>query len=272
MARVKVRAPAFQYYPRDFLSDPLVIAMTPEQECAYRRLVDFCWLEGGLPTNLAEIWPLAKARDLDSFAREIWPVVGRKFQRRRDKFHHKRLDRERAHQAKTRKERQLAAAARWGKVPSKRTAIASGLQSSATASSTASSTADHTSEKSTAAARRVARAQLSEGTFGLYCVIAREARQISLERDGSTDLGNVREIFKALCGQRGLVYSGGSIDRALDAVLAAEAAAHTAAPADVGPDWFDECRRIHNGECALSKSRHLQRLQIEAYHAQRGIA
>lgn len=32
-------------------------------------------------------------------------------------------------------------------------------------------------------------------------------------------------------------------------------------------DWFIECKALHNGECELSKSRHDQRKQMDAFRA-----
>ena len=78
MPRLK-KSPAFQWYPRDYMADALVVSMTLEQEGAYRRLMDVCWLEAGLPTTTEELWRLAKAPSRDRFERFIWPTVGRKF-------------------------------------------------------------------------------------------------------------------------------------------------------------------------------------------------
>lgn len=37
-------------------------------------------------------------------------------------------------------------------------------------------------------------------------------------------------------------------------------------------DWFDECRRIHSGDCGLSKMRHDQRKQLDEFKQQRASA
>lgn len=152
MSRARKAAPAYQWYPRDYMADPVVITMTLEQEGAYRRLMDVCWLEHGLPTNLDELWRLAKAPSRDAFTRRIWPVVGRKFQLKKGRFQHKRLDRERAKQAKTRKARQLAAEGRWKKDDSKSNANASGLQCLTSSSASATTTAVERSKQTGAVA------------------------------------------------------------------------------------------------------------------------
>lgn len=220
MARAKTKAPAFQWYPRDFLADALVQSMTLEQEGAYRRLMDVCWLEHGLPDDIDQLWRLAKAPNRERFARVIWPLVGRKFQQRRGKLQHKRLDKERAKQAKTRKVRQLAAQERWEKEQSKCNANASGLQ--CLTSSSASATAVD-KDKSTDAARRPVEkpVEISEGKFSLYTVIAAEARDLSIRQDDDDSISNVSAIFKSLCAQRRLVYDSERAGRAIEAVMAA---------------------------------------------------
>jgi uncharacterized protein YdaU (DUF1376 family) len=47
----KEKSPAFQFYPRDWLSDPNVASMSYEQEGWYIHLVCHCWLEGRIPAD-----------------------------------------------------------------------------------------------------------------------------------------------------------------------------------------------------------------------------
>lgn len=47
----KVKSPAYSMYPRDILSSMRVSLMTLEEEGAYRRAIDFCWLNGSLPND-----------------------------------------------------------------------------------------------------------------------------------------------------------------------------------------------------------------------------
>lgn len=58
--KVKEKSPAYQWYPKDILSDGKVQKMTSAQEGAYRRLLDFCWLEGFLPNDENELLALCK--------------------------------------------------------------------------------------------------------------------------------------------------------------------------------------------------------------------
>lgn len=46
-----MRFPSLQWYPADILSSARVAEMTLEEEGAYRRALDFCWLHGDLPAD-----------------------------------------------------------------------------------------------------------------------------------------------------------------------------------------------------------------------------
>ncbi len=208
------------------MADALVVSMTLEQEGAYRRLMDVCWLERGLPNDLEQLWRLAKAPSRDRFARQIWPLVGRKFQLRKDKLQHRRLDRERAKQAKNRRKKQLAANKRWHPDEYTRNAHASRVQCPSSSSSTTS--ADQ-KIKSTDAARRPVENQAVEnrtgpdpGTFALYAVIAKEARKTSNREDGTDGIANIAAIFKDLCAKRQIAYDGDIAAAAIASVLGAD--------------------------------------------------
>lgn len=133
------KSPAYQWYPKDYMTDPEVIAMTLAQEGAYRRLLDVCWLENGLPTEPAILWRLAKADSEADFVRDLWPIVSRKFQERDGKLHHSRLDGERKKQRKNSRIRKMAAKARWDKMQMH--ADANALQTASLSSSIAIATA-----------------------------------------------------------------------------------------------------------------------------------
>ena len=57
------KAPAFQWYPKDYLSDLNVVVMTLEEEGAYRRLMDYCWLHGSIPDDMAALGAMCKNTD-----------------------------------------------------------------------------------------------------------------------------------------------------------------------------------------------------------------
>jgi len=44
-------SPAYQWYPKDILASSRVGEMTAEEECWYRRALDFCWVNGSLPAD-----------------------------------------------------------------------------------------------------------------------------------------------------------------------------------------------------------------------------
>lgn len=94
------------------------------------------------------------------------------------------------------------------------------------------STPDPQERTSTAAPRRSAPKPVeisnpssrdaTAGTFGLYCTLAREARQQSNNVDHSDDLGNIAEWMKTLCARRAIQYDGEIVIRAIEAVLKAD--------------------------------------------------
>lgn len=111
------KSPSYQWYPKDAISSARIAVMTLEQEGAYRRALDYCWLTGSLPA------------DLDMLARiigkgctpETAAVVRSMFTRDRSNkklLTHDRLDMERSKQ-KAWREKSAAggrrgAATRWG--------------------------------------------------------------------------------------------------------------------------------------------------------------
>lgn len=96
MAREKV--PAFQFYPKDFLSDENVLGMTYTERGIYITLLAVCWLQGSLPppAELPDMLKLAAPR-----FEKLWHGrLSRCFDPNGDgRLHHKRLDEEREKQA-----------------------------------------------------------------------------------------------------------------------------------------------------------------------------
>jgi uncharacterized protein YdaU (DUF1376 family) len=122
----KEKAPAFQFYPKDFLTDGNVAAMTLEQRGAYITLLSICWLEHSLPQDQQSLATMV-GQPLRSF-QKWWPGVERCFQVSGDRLVHGRLDKEREKQ-ETHRRRQSdkgtkGAAKRW---PNDSTGIAAAI-------------------------------------------------------------------------------------------------------------------------------------------------
>lgn len=194
--------------------------MTLEEQAAYRNLLDEATLRGGLVPLDERI--LAKACG-DALA---WPrvrgAVLARFERTVEGYRHATLDevlketaRRARNQANWRARRKGTDNAR-DNAPDNAAGLNPGLKPD---SPDPDPDLDLEDLKSTAAARRLA--QVTEGTFGLYVRIAREAIALSLAQDGTDRLDNVLELFKTLCAQRLLAYDGEL------AVRAVSAAAHT---------------------------------------------
>jgi uncharacterized protein YdaU (DUF1376 family) len=101
------KAPAYLWYPKDYLADANTVLMTLEQEGAYRRLLDYCWLEGSIPDDIEELARLCKGVSADKMSR-IWKVVSPCFRKRGKKWVHPRLDAERKKQKANREAKSRA--------------------------------------------------------------------------------------------------------------------------------------------------------------------
>jgi uncharacterized protein YdaU (DUF1376 family) len=71
------KAPAYQWYPRDYMSDEAVALMSYEQRGIYRDLLDRQWLEGSIPADLSQL--AAILRIPVSRFEKLWPQVSAKF-------------------------------------------------------------------------------------------------------------------------------------------------------------------------------------------------
>lgn len=49
------KSPAFQFYPKDFLSDENVVLMTNQELGCYMKLLCYCWKEGSIPLDIQKI-------------------------------------------------------------------------------------------------------------------------------------------------------------------------------------------------------------------------
>ena len=89
------KPPAFQFYPKDFLSDFNVATMSMEERGVYITLLSHCWLEGWLPIGSTK---LQRICGNPSNWEEIWESVKPCFYEKDGKLYHKRLDQEREKQ------------------------------------------------------------------------------------------------------------------------------------------------------------------------------
>jgi len=87
------KAPAFQFYASDFLSDINVTTMTMAQRGMYITLLAFEWIEGSLPTDILKLRILCGNHpDFDS----DWQVVSSCFTNSDGKLYNNRLESERS--------------------------------------------------------------------------------------------------------------------------------------------------------------------------------
>lgn len=97
------KSPAFQFYPKDFLTSEHVELMSLAERGAYITLICKCWIEGSLPSNVDQ---LARLCGTPAAAfRKLWPAMEPCFRQQgnTDRLVHPRLERERRKQREYRR-------------------------------------------------------------------------------------------------------------------------------------------------------------------------
>jgi uncharacterized protein YdaU (DUF1376 family) len=107
------KPPAFQFYPKDFLSDTNVVCLTNEELGAYIRLLCHCWLGGSLPTDDKKLAKLSNCYRRWGHVRVS--VIGLFSKTEDNRYVHKRLTEERVKQLKHSGLMKEAANKRWQK-------------------------------------------------------------------------------------------------------------------------------------------------------------
>ena len=94
------KAPAFQFYPKDWLSDGRVRAMGHKARGIYIDLLAIYWNDGGLPSDPVVLAAMV-AVPIRTFKR-LWPAIAGCFEIDSNSIKSLRLDRERAKQSEYR--------------------------------------------------------------------------------------------------------------------------------------------------------------------------
>lgn len=97
------KAPAFQFYTKDWDTDANVIPMTYEEEGVYWAICRLVWNEKMVTANLDELRLLLKGKPSLLVIESWWIRIGRCFSDRNGFLFHKRIERERHKQAARRK-------------------------------------------------------------------------------------------------------------------------------------------------------------------------
>ena len=104
------KSPAFQWYPKDILASARVQMMTLAEEGAYRRLLDFCWLNGSIPNDAGKVARLIGKGCTVDVAKVCMEMF---IQNEQGELIHERLEVERIKQKEHSEKRKQAADARW---------------------------------------------------------------------------------------------------------------------------------------------------------------
>lgn len=67
------KLPYYPRYPKDYLTDENVAVMSLEEEGAYGRLMDHCWIEGSIPDDLDRLARLC--RTTPEHMERLWPAL-----------------------------------------------------------------------------------------------------------------------------------------------------------------------------------------------------
>lgn len=110
------RPPAFQFYPKDFLSDVNVITMTMEERGYYITLISMCWIEGCLKGGFQMVEAFVNQKS--SAAK-----ISKCFYEKDGDFYHKRLDEERQKQIEWREK-----SSQGGKISGEKRRLKGGLR------------------------------------------------------------------------------------------------------------------------------------------------
>lgn len=111
------KSPAFQFYPKDLLSDLNFKAMSLQERGAYFTLIAVCWLEQSLPSDQATLARVLGV-PLPAF-KKLWPRLAPCFRDVDGRLVHPRLESEREKQAHNRRRAEdrgnKGASKRWSK-------------------------------------------------------------------------------------------------------------------------------------------------------------
>lgn len=137
------KSPAFQFYPRDFLSSGSVDDMSMTERGIYITLLARCWMDDGLPTDMAALAKMARMKP-SQFER-IWSnsPLHKCFYVRSGFFRHERLDTEKQKQVDFHR-RQSDNGKMGGRPPKEKAVVSSGLTQTEPKKSSASSSSSST--------------------------------------------------------------------------------------------------------------------------------
>jgi uncharacterized protein YdaU (DUF1376 family) len=141
------KAPAFQFYPKDWLTDPDVVCMSMAQKGAYITLICYCWKEDKLPNNPDYIRKLLG--NVPKW-KTLWNGIKHKFEIRGNYLIHPRLEKEKLKQEEYRLKKSISGKKgmekRWSKSGNNYNTVTDVLITKNNSSSSTSSSIPHSSD------------------------------------------------------------------------------------------------------------------------------
>lgn len=223
----KQKSPAFQWYPKDYLTDQSIATVSLEAEGLYRYLLDVAWLEDGLPADMGDVCALVrKCKTREHFDR-LWREISHKFvMGRGNRLRNKRQERERAKQKRFSKSRKESAKKRWeaerekadARADARALPLASNSQCSAFAFPSADQDQKPEEPRAVRAPRVMAQMSLAEARPHLQA-----AAHLHLDDHPDATDGELRDAVKMAAAKLNVAYDGRGIATIVDGVLARRA-------------------------------------------------
>ncbi len=217
------QSPAFQFYPRDFLCDDKVMAMSASARGCYIVLLCHCWLSGSITSNVQEL------RRLSLYDGHDWPrtwgQLEKAFVPRHGALVNPRIERERQKQA-TFREMKARAGQAGGKQKASRRLAQTLAKASPPSSSSSSSSSYPRNNKLTSKRKAVPSAQTPSASKSEKAknvkIITKIAHEV-LNQNGRKADADAMEAIKTLCAQRHIDYNAEVVRKALDSAEAQSA-------------------------------------------------
>ena len=210
------KAPAFQFYPRDFLMDGNVAGMSLEERGAYITLLCLCWLETSLPNDMARLARMVGVSTVTF--RRLWLALATCFQITDGRLTHKRLELERGKQdAYRRMQSEKGKASAAGRQPDgNRCSTGLSTEPQPTGNSALSdlpSAICKEQEQKQRVPRRSQPAEHPDDNIGVITKMAHEVMDL-LSLESTYD--DLVEAVKSLCATRRIDYNSAAVLKALD--------------------------------------------------------
>ena len=207
-------APAFQFYPRDFLSSAHVRTMDEAARGVYITLLCVCWIEGSIPARDSEIVRLGDT------SLKVWRRIRESvlvcFVERDGRYYNERLDLERHRQADRREQQRNAGLASAQHRANERSTSVQRESNSSSSSSSSSALEERTVAPPLPPdkASRMKALNTIPMPFAIIAALVRSA--LAEPAIQVLDEPDLMDELKTRCAKAGMTYNSEAIRKAID--------------------------------------------------------